>query len=96
MECKQSVRYIYCTLRTVVHFTWEMCALVVPLKLAQLGYKYVCMYVCMYVYVLLTFSASSSSVRSDSLTMHPNCLKFSSVVATGTTEKVKQLVSGTK
>ena len=37
---------MYCTL---VHFTWEMCALAVPLKLVQLGYKYVCMYVCMYV-----------------------------------------------
>ena len=31
---------MYCTLRTVVHFTWEMCALAVPLKLVQLGYKY--------------------------------------------------------
>ena len=30
---------MYCTLRTVVHFTWEMCALAVPLKLVQLGYK---------------------------------------------------------
>ena len=27
---------MYCTL---VHFTWEMCALAVPLKLVQLGYK---------------------------------------------------------
>ena len=35
--------YMYCTLCTVVHFTLEMCALAVPLKLVQLGYNYVYM-----------------------------------------------------
>ena len=33
---------MYCILRTVVHFTWEMCALAVPLKLVQLGCKCYC------------------------------------------------------
>ena len=41
MECKTKCAvYMYCTLRTVVHFTWEMCALAVPLNSVQLGYKY--------------------------------------------------------
>ena len=52
---------MYCTLRTVVHFTWEICALAVPLKLVQRGYKYVCMY--MYVCCMLCSCGIGTSVH---------------------------------
>ena len=42
---------MYCTLRTVVHFTWEICALAVPLKLVQLGIQ---VPLCVHVRVVLT------------------------------------------
>ena len=36
------VVHMHCIVHTVVHFTWEMCALAVLLKLhvVQLGYRY--------------------------------------------------------
>ena len=82
MECKTKCAvHMYCTLRSVVRYTWEMCALAVPLKLVQQWDTsrnvhvhnnmpiYIYIYIYLFIYLFLFIFIFSIVYRPNRLTL---------------------------